>query len=176
MKMMKSLLPAAIAVAFSLTSCGETNNAETSQEKKVTTNEPAEKKTETESVSDTVHLEIQGTDQMEYNKDRLRAKAGQIVVLTLKHVGEMPESAMGHNWVLLKKGADVAAFAQDAVNAKENDYIPEGRTEDIIAHTEMLGGGESATITFEAPRKGIYDYLCSFPGHFMKMKGKFIVE
>ncbi len=176
MKTMKSLLPAALAVALSLTSCGESTQPEEGQQKTSSSPEPRQEEVVTESVSDTLRLEIHGTDQMEYDKNMLKARAGQIVVLTFKHVGEMPKTAMGHNWVLLKKGVDKSTFAQEAVNAKDNDYIPSDRSGDIIAHTEMLGGGESTSVTFKAPAKGMYDYLCSFPGHFMKMKGKFIVK
>lgn len=162
-----------------LVSCGE--NAETdttteTDESGAVEHKQEEKMQAEEEVADTVRLEIHGNDQMQYNKDRLQVKAGQVVVLTLKHVGEMPKTAMGHNWVLLTKGTDRASFAEDAVNAKDNDYIPESRSGDIIAHTGLVGGGETTEVTFEAPAKGIYDYICSFPGHYVKMHGKFIVQ
>ena len=82
---------------------------------------------------------------------------------------------MGHNFVLLKPGVKINDFAQKAVDAKENDYIPEN-TDDLIVHTELIGGGEQTTITFDAPEKGVYDFICSFPGHVALMQGKFIVE
>src|SRR5690606_26967791 len=96
--------------------------------------------------------------------------------LTLKHVGEMPVESMGHNWVLLKKGVDRADFAMAAMNAKDNGYIPADRKGDVIASTKMIGGGEEVTIEFTAPRKGTYEFLCSFPGHHGMMNGKFIVK
>lgn len=126
--------------------------------------------------NDTVRLEITSNDQMTFNKRALRTKAGTVVVLTLKHVGKMPKTAMGHNWVLLEQGVDMANFAQEAMKAKDNDYIPPGLTGDIIAHTKLLGGGESDTIIFNAPPIGNYTFLCSFPGHYVVMNGKFIVE
>ena len=46
----------------------------------------------------------------------------------------------------------------------------------MIAHTDMVGGGESSTITFTAPAAGEYPYICSFPGHFGLMTGKLIVK
>ena len=67
-------------------------------------------------------------------------------------------------------------FAQEAMKAKDNDYIPSGLTGEIIAYTKMLGGGESDTIIFNAPPIGTYNFLCSFPGHYAIMNGKFIVE
>jgi azurin len=109
-------------------------------------------------------------DRMKYDKTILNAKTGQKITLTLKHGGKMSKSMMGHNFVLLKKGVVLSKFAQQAIAAKNNDYIPEN-TNDVIAHTKMLGGGESDTITFKAPAKGVYVYVCSFPGHFALMKG-----
>jgi azurin len=120
-------------------------------------------------------LEISGNDLMQYDKSELKVKAGQKVTLTLTHAGEMAKSAMGHNWVLLKQGTDMATFAAEAISAADNDYIPKD-TDAVIANTKMLGGGESVTITFDAPAAGTYDFICSFPGHYALMKGKFIVE
>ncbi|MDR9457837.1 MAG: azurin [Salegentibacter sp.] len=125
--------------------------------------------------SDVVEITIEGDDQMRFNMDEIKVKAGQTVRLTLKHVGQMDKNAMGHNWVLLTQGTEISEFGMSAMDAKANDYIPEG-TDQVIAHTKMLGGGESDTIEFEAPEKGTYDFICSFPGHYSLMKGKFIVE
>lgn len=119
---------------------------------------------------------IEGNDQMKFNKSEIRVKAGQTVKLTLKHVGKMKKEVMGHNWVLLTEGADLAAIGQAGAVAADNDYIPADMTDQIITHTKMIGGGESVTIEFEAPAQGTYDFLCTFPGHYALMKGKFIVE
>jgi azurin len=35
----------------------------------------------------------------------------------------------------------------------------------------MLGGGQTDVITFEAPEPGVYDFICSFPGHSGMMRG-----
>lgn len=170
-----------IAIVFLITSCsepGDTGDQETdqttTQEETTAPEEPAT--TTDEATAETVQVEITGNDQMKFSKEEIRVKAGQTVELTLKHVGELPVASMGHNWVLLKEGADMEAFAMDAIQAKDNDYIPPAREDDVIAHTKMLGGGETDTITFEAPAKGTYVFLCTFPGHYMAMNGKFIVE
>jgi azurin len=81
---------------------------------------------------------------------------------------------MGHNFVLLKKGVNVDEYAKKAVLAKSNDYIP--NSDETIAYTKMLGGGESTTISFSTPEAGIYTYICSFPGHYMMMRGELIVN
>ncbi|WP_029033605.1 plastocyanin/azurin family copper-binding protein [Salinimicrobium terrae] len=122
-----------------------------------------------------VQINLTGDDMMKFNLNEIRVKAGETVRLTLTHVGQLPENAMGHNFVLLKQGTDVVDFGQRAATASGNDYIPEG-TNNVIVHTEMIGGGEETTIEFTAPEAGTYDYICSFPGHYIQMQGKFIVE
>lgn len=114
-------------------------------------------------------------DQMKYDQTSLTAKVGQKVTLTLKHVGKLDKSIMGHNFVLLKKDASVNKFINDAMAFASNDYIPKN-SNDIVAYTKMLGGGESDTITFELLDKGEYVFLCSFPGHYALMKGVLIVS
>lgn len=121
-----------------------------------------------------VSIVITSDDSMRFNKKQLNVYEGQKVTLTFKHVGKMDKSVMGHNFVLLKQGVKLETFAQKAMEAKDTEYIPEGNF--IIAHTKMLGGGESDTIVFDAPEKGTYNFMCSFPGHYALMKGKFIVE
>lgn len=119
---------------------------------------------------------LTGNDQMQYNLHEIKVKEGQTVKLTLKHIGEMSIDVMGHNFVLLKQGTDIPEFAQAALKAGQaKDFIPEN-TDQVIAHTKLLGGGESTTIEFQAPKKGTYDYICSFPGHYSLMHGKLIVE
>jgi azurin len=108
----------------------------------------------------------------------IEAEAGQKLRIRLTTVSNLPASAMAHNWILLKMGVDPAEFADVAAKAKRNEYIPQDRTDDIIAHTGLAAGGETVEVTFTVPEKtGEYDYLCSFPGHFAAgMKGKLIVQ
>lgn len=134
------------------------------------------KSEEQEQIPDTAELVIEGNDQMQYNLDQLEVYEGQVVKLTLIHVGEMSVDAMGHNWVLLKPGTDKATFGAAATSAKQNDYIPQDMTDQVIANTKTIGGGEQTSITFEAPGSGYYDFLCSFPGHYGVMQGTFVVK
>ena len=123
-------------------------------------------------------LEITGTDAMQYDKKELSV-AGDCtqVELTLHHSGKLPAQAMGHNWVL-SKTADVSGIASDGVAAGfAKDHVKDGDAR-VIAHTKIVGGGQSDTITFatSALKKGeAYSYFCSFPGHSSLMKGTFKV-
>lgn len=103
---------------------------------------------------------------------------GEKLRIRLQTISDLPASAMAHNWILLKMEVDPADFVNVAIKAKNNEYIPQGRTDDIIAHTGLAAGGETVETTFVVPEKsGEYDYLCSFPGHFSAgMRGKLIVQ
>jgi azurin len=167
---MKHVIIVLTAAAFLAVGCG--SDKEVTPEKSTVmekveepTNEPKEE----------VALRLISNDQMKYDKSELKAPANSIVTLTLVNEGQMPKAAMGHNFVLLKNGTDIAAFGMKAIEAGiDKDHIPNSNA--IIAHTKLIGGGEETTVTFDAPAKGIYDFICSFPGHYGIMKGKFIVE
>ncbi|MXV38904.1 Azurin [Flavobacteriaceae bacterium Ap0902] len=175
---MKKIILMTTAV-FLLSSCGNDNKT---VEETTTVPETTAPSIETPTVETTttgegqeVTLEIGGTDAMKYTKDELRVPAGSTVTLTFHHEGKMPIETMGHNWVLLKPGTDIPNFAMDAMKEVDNNYLPQDTTK-FIAATKMIGGGESTTITFEAPEAGTYDFICTFPGHYGSMHGKFIVE
>lgn len=142
------------------------------------TPKPAEQDAENTEVTtsgDENTITLNSDDRMMFDRKEIRVKAGKKVTLTLKHIGKMPKNAMGHNFVLLKKGTDISSFGIKAMTASDNQYIPK-ESDEVIAHTDLIGGGESSTITFDAPEIGEYDFICSFPGHYAMMKGKFIVE
>jgi len=49
----------------------------------------------------------------------------------------------------------------------------------VIAATSIVGGGEETSVSFDASALepgGNYTYFCSFPGHYVLMKGRLIVE
>lgn len=127
--------------------------------------------------SDAKAFEITGNDAMQFNVTEMAVAPGQTVKLSLKNVGKLPAQAMSHNWVLLSTGNwdDVAKLAMDAAT-KAPTYLPADQSA-ILAHTKMLGPGESDSIEFTAPTTpGEYWYICTFPGHFALMKGKLIVK
>jgi azurin len=121
-------------------------------------------------------VEITADDTMKYSVTTINAKPGEALTVKLTNKGTMPKMAMGHNFVLFKKGVDVQAFTADAVTAGQTDYIPAKYKAQIIANTKILGPGESAEVSFTAPKEpGSYTYICSFPGHSVTMKGTLVV-
>ena len=123
-------------------------------------------------------IEMTGNDRMKYNLEAFSVPAGSRVKLNFRNVGKMSKAVMGHNVVFLIAGVDSGAFATAAAAARDNGYIPVQFKDQILAHTSLLGSGESDTIEFTAPDiSGDYEYLCSFPAHlFAGMRGVMTVE
>lgn len=123
----------------------------------------------------TCSVEIAGNDQMQYDKKSIEVAADCTEVeLTLKHTGKLPVTTMGHNWVLTKT-ADFQPVATAGASAgTANNYVPKDDAR-VIAHTKLVGGGESTTIKFSTSKLqkgGDYTFFCSFHGHWSLMKGK----
>jgi azurin len=178
MKKLFVLRVIALAVAFA--SCGgDSTKKETSSTTEQTTPEVAETETEKipgiENVELSNTLALEGSDAMKYDKNLFRVKAGESVELTFKNAGTMPKESMGHNVVILKPGTDLATFGGEAAAAQADEYVPKSALSSVIAHTKLLGPGETDKITFTL-EKGTYDFICSFPGHYGVMQGKIVAE
>ena len=123
-------------------------------------------------------LSIDGNDQIQFSKKELRvSKSCKEVTVTLKHVGQLAANVMGHNWVLTAT-ADYQAVAAAGQTAGPPNYVPAGDAR-ILAATNVVGGGQETSVKFDLSKLtpgGDYTYFCSFPGHFVLMNGKLIVE
>lgn len=123
-------------------------------------------------------LSISATDAMQFDKKQLSVPAScKEITLTLTHSGQLPKSAMGHNWVL-SKADDMQAIANEGMAAGAgNSYVKPGEPR-VIAYTDIIGGGESTSITFsisDLDPNGDYRFFCSFPGHWAIMQGSFSI-
>lgn len=121
-------------------------------------------------------IEITANDQMKFSVTALQAKAGEELKVVLTNQGTLPKEAMGHNFVLLKAGTDVAAFATAAMTAKDTDYVPASMKDKVVASIPVQGPKKSGEVIFKAPAAGEYTFICSFPGHYMLMKGTLTVK
>ncbi|KQR13158.1 azurin [Xanthomonas nasturtii] len=122
----------------------------------------------------TCAVTITGNDQMKFDQSAITiAPDCTQVDVTLKHAGKMAATVMGHNWVLTKS-ADFQAVANDGMRSTIADsYLPKADAR-VIAHTKVVGGGESTTVSFatsKLTKGGAYTFFCSFPGHWAMMKG-----
>jgi len=118
---------------------------------------------------------IEANDMLQFSVTEFTVTEGEEVTIVLKNVGQMAKEMGGHNLVILTEG-DVQEFGVAAAGAADNGYIPADMEAWVFAHTELLGPGEEATLTFTAPAAGTYNFLCSFPGHFGTMRGVMTVE
>ena len=117
---------------------------------------------------------VESNDQMQFNVKSIEVpKSCKNYTITLKHVGKMPKSAMGHNLVLTA-ASDATATAADGMKAgAAADYVKAGDAR-VIAHTKVIGGGESTEVVIDTAKLKAgtdYTYFCSFPGHSFVMKG-----
>lgn len=119
-------------------------------------------------------VDIAGNDQMQFDKKEISvSKSCTQFTVNLKHPGTMARNVMGHNWVLTKQ-ADMQPVINDGMAAGlDNEYLKKDDAR-VIAHTKVIGGGQSDSVTFDvsklAPGQD-YAFFCTFPGHAALMKG-----
>lgn len=122
---------------------------------------------------------IEGTDAMQFNVGSITVPAScSEFKITLNHTGQMPVAAMGHN-VVISAMSDMRAVAADGMGAgMDADYVKPDDAR-VIAHTGMIGGGETTSVSFPVSKikdGGPYEFFCSFPGHSAIMKGSISVQ
>ena len=121
---------------------------------------------------------IKGNDLIQFDIPEIRVSAAcEEVTINLLHSGQLAANVMGHNWVLTTTG-DYMPLAAVATAAGPPEYLPADDPR-VIAATKMIGGGEETSVTFSLAgleAGGDYTYFCTFPGHYVLMNGKFIIE
>jgi cytochrome c oxidase subunit 4 len=79
-----------------------------------------------------------------------------------------------HNWVLVPLGSKDAVAAAGMLAGASKGWIPQ-QDKRVIAHTGLLDPMESEEVNFMAPPLGVYEFVCTFPGHNFTMFGTFEV-
>ena len=114
-------------------------------------------------------------EQMIYDKLTFEVEAGKPVAIILENNDIMP-----HNFVIVQPGAleEVAMKSQTMPPVPDKQgrlYIPE--SDKILAATKMLESGQKQKLTWTAPKQpGKVPFLCTFPGHWVRMKGEIVVK
>jgi azurin len=123
--------------------------------------------------------QIEGTDAMQYNVGSITVPAScKQFKITLKHAGQMPVAAMGHN-VVIAKESDMQAVLADGMAAGISANYVKADDARVIAHTTMVGGGQTTSVSVLVSKlkaDGPTVFFCSFPGHAAMMKGSIAVE
>lgn len=114
-------------------------------------------------------------ERMLYTKTKFQVKAGQPVKLIFTN-----PDATQHNLVIVKPGAVMEVgmagneMAKDPSGIKKH-FVPE--SDKILHHTKLLNPDTGEVLRFTAPKEpGVYPYLCTFPGHWIIMKGEMVVK
>jgi len=113
-------------------------------------------------------------EEMRYDVPWFAVEAGRDVQLILKN-----EDLMAHNLVLTKPEALQEVALQAAAEGPKigpsgKQYVPD--FDKVLFATEMVQAEKQAKLTFIAPSEpGEYPYVCTFPGHWMRMYGVMVV-
>jgi azurin len=117
-----------------------------------------------------ISLESKGEENV-FKKDKYTVPAGAKVEITLKN----NSTSMPHNFVLTQPGKANAVGMASMSAGEANNWVKESA--DVIFHTTLVKPKTSGTFTFTAPTtKGDYPFICSFPGHYLTMKGVLTVK
>lgn len=105
---------------------------------------------------------------LKYDQSEITVKAGSKVKLTFNNNDDML-----HNLILVQPGkaTQIGEIAlQLGLSGEEQGYVP--NHEAVITHTLLLQPHSSDNIYFIAPTTpGTYEYVCTFPGHYLSMRG-----
>jgi azurin len=102
--------------------------------------------------------------EFKYVQEALEAPAGAKIKLKLNNKTPMKDE-VGHNWVLVKPGQEAVVLANGITAGDDKDWL-DVKDPNIIAHTRLIEGEQSDTVTFDAPLPGTYTFVCTFPEHF----------
>jgi azurin len=113
--------------------------------------------------------------EFKYSTTALEAPAGSKITLKFNNKTDAAV-AVGHNWVLVKPTTEDSVVNNGTAAGDAAGWV-KADDPNILAHTKLIKGGESDTITFDAPAAGAYTYLCTFPGHYAGgMKGTLTIK
>jgi azurin len=114
-------------------------------------------------------------ERMLYDTTTFTVSSGQPVKLVLSNPDVTQHNlVIGLPGSLEELGLAGNEMAKDPAGLSKG-FIPE--SDKILHHTKLLDQGTSETLRFHAPEKpGVYPYLCTFPGHWILMKGEMVVE
>jgi azurin len=123
-------------------------------------------------------IDVEGQPGKKFSPDHIVVPAQcEFFTVKLIHTGKNSKEKAGHNWVLTRS-EDIDQVMLDGMRAgPQTDWLQAGDGR-ILAKTPMLGGHETATVTFPVSRLRAgqsYTYYCSFPAHAEKMRGTLVL-
>ena len=124
--------------------------------------------------NDTVTITAMGANMSDMKFDIKTLKVPANKEITIALVNESTDATMPHNVVFIEQGT-ANDVGQAGLKFSEQGYVnPED--ENVIANSPVVQINETAYFSFTTPAAGDYEFICSYPGHWGRMKGKFITE
>ena len=152
--------------------CGDSNSNKTSETTAAST-ETAAPAEAPKTVEFTVNAVGNTMADMAFDTKEIKVKAGSTVKVNLTNPGT--DASMLHNIVFVKQGSE-KEVATEGINLKDQNYF-NPQNANVIAGSAVSAPGATVTVEFTAPTEaGTYAYICTYPGHWMKMQGVLIVE
>lgn len=111
-----------------------------------------------------------GTDTrtMVFDRTDLTVTSGSTVTVVFRN--NLRVAPMPHNWVLVRPGTEAGVAEAGRLAGASAHYVRPGDSR-VIASTPLTEPGKESSVTFVAPQPGSYPYVCTFPGHYLVMRG-----
>jgi azurin len=113
-------------------------------------------------------VSVQGVEGLKFSLASFDVKPGARVKLDFANTSDML-----HNLVVVKPGAGTKvgeAALKLGLDGQKLDYVP--KSDDVLFNTSLLEPQKVESIYFVAPTTpGEYQYVCTFPGHYLSMQG-----
>lgn len=107
-------------------------------------------------------------NEMRFAQTEIVASAGETIRIVFNNTATSP--AMRHNVLFVRDEGSIDAVGRAAMDAGDRDFIPDHPA--VIASTPMAAPGETVELTFTVPSEpGDYPFVCTYPGHYMMMRG-----
>jgi putative heme-binding domain-containing protein len=113
-------------------------------------------------------------EQMRFDKERFVVQAGKPLVITLQN-----DDAMPHNLAVLTPGSlqEIGQAAEKMPPEPDSEgrlYVP--TSPKVLYATKLVNPGQKVQLAFDAPVESAdYPFVCTFPGHWLRMAGTIIV-
>ena len=176
----KILLASMVALGFFVASC---NNSTSTTNTSTTNADSMKKMTDTTKTATPAGKVAEGTDvtihcvgnnmsEMHYDVSEIHTTANTKMKITL--VDDATDPSMQHNIVIVK-AADMDSVAMHGISAGlAKGFVPDEAS--VIAASKLTQPGTKTVLEFTTPAAGDYMFICTYPGHYQKMNGKFIVK
>ena len=120
-------------------------------------------------------INISGTDMMKFDKEIIDVKGScKVFKILLKHTGKLQKNVMGHNIVIVKtKDLEMVTSKINMSHGFRRGFLPD--LNEVLFKSPIIGGGEEIILEIETEKlmkDTNYTFFCSFPGHFVIMKGE----